>query len=61
MIGIFRATAIATKLAKALVGRKGDEAEAALRRELADIREGLSPDERIEVGRLIHVAAEELG
>lgn len=61
MIGLFRATGIATKLAKALVGRKGDAAEKALRRELAEIREGLSAEERAEVGRLIHVAAEELG
>jgi hypothetical protein len=60
-IGIFRATAIGAKLGKALIGKKGDDAEIALREQLYEIRMDLSEEEQIEVSRLIKVAAEVLG
>lgn len=60
-IGFFRATAIAGKLARALVGKEGDEAEWALREQLREIKADLSDEEIPKVARLIHVAAEELG
>lgn len=60
-LGVFKSAAIATRLAKALAGKRGDEADHTLRIELRQIAEDLDPGTREDLRRLIKIAAEELG